>query len=170
MYGLNLKRRLGWRGLLPVLFVLTACSQGFQQFADPSLAGSQGGTSNPDSGQDQGGGDGDSSTEPTAAPFDCSKIQGPLSTNQFYEDNPTYIDPVDDSADWTTSTPAAQNMDAALLEQAAASMDAEPLTFSLLVIRNDALVFERYFHGSAKNHSNNVHSASKSIWGASIGS
>jgi CubicO group peptidase (beta-lactamase class C family) len=30
-------------------------------------------------------------------------------------------------------------------------------------------VFERYYHGSAKNRSNNVHSASKSIWGAAIG-
>jgi CubicO group peptidase (beta-lactamase class C family) len=42
-------------------------------------------------------------------------------------------------------------------------------TWSFLVIRHDALVFERYYHGSAKNQSNNVHSASKSIWGAAIG-
>jgi CubicO group peptidase (beta-lactamase class C family) len=48
-------------------------------------------------------------------------------------------------------------------------MDDLPNTWSLLVIRHDALVFERYYHGSAKNQSNNVHSASKSIWGAAIG-
>ena len=30
-------------------------------------------------------------------------------------------------------------------------------------------MFERYYHGSAKNQSNNVHSASKSVWGAAIG-
>jgi CubicO group peptidase (beta-lactamase class C family) len=65
-----------------------------------------------------------------SAGFDCRRIQGPLSTNKFYEDNPTFTDPVDDSASWKVST---------------------------------------YYHGSAKNQSNNVHSASKSIWGAAIG-
>jgi CubicO group peptidase (beta-lactamase class C family) len=44
-----------------------------------------------------------------------------------------------------------------------------PYTWSFLVVRRGALVFERYYHGSAKNQSNNVHSASKSIWGAAIG-
>jgi hypothetical protein len=39
------------------------------------------------------------------AAYDCGTIQGPVSTNEFYEDNPTYKDPVDDSAAWTTSAP-----------------------------------------------------------------
>lgn len=106
---------------------------------------------------------------PPTAPFDCSAIQGPLSTNRFYEDNPTYTDPVDDSASWTLSTPEAQELDSTKLEQASTALANRPYTWSLLVIRHDALVFERYYHGSAKNPSNHVHSASKSIWGAAIG-
>jgi len=103
------------------------------------------------------------------AAFDCSTIQGPLATNKFYEDNPTYADPVDDSASWTISTPEAQGMDSSRLERASTALADLPYTWSFLVIRRDALVFERYYHGSAKNQSNNVHSASKSIWGAAIG-
>jgi CubicO group peptidase (beta-lactamase class C family) len=103
------------------------------------------------------------------AAFDCSAIQGALSTNRFYEDNPTYTDPVDDSASWTLSTPEAQSLDTTGLEQASTALANRAFTSSFLVIRHDALVFERYYHGSAKNLSNNVHSASKSIWGAAIG-
>jgi CubicO group peptidase (beta-lactamase class C family) len=104
-----------------------------------------------------------------AAAFDCGAIQGPLSTNRFYEDNPTYTDPVDDSASWTFSTPEAQGMDPGQLERASTDLADLPYTSSFLVIRRGALVFERYYHGSARNQSNNVHSASKSIWGAAIG-
>jgi CubicO group peptidase (beta-lactamase class C family) len=103
------------------------------------------------------------------AAFDCGAIQGPLSTNRFYEDNPTYTDPVDDSASWTISTPEARNMDSSRLGQASTALANLPYTSSFLVIRRDALVFERYYHGSAKNLSNNVHSASKSMWGAAMG-
>jgi CubicO group peptidase (beta-lactamase class C family) len=106
---------------------------------------------------------------PVAAAFDCNAIRGPLSTNRFYEDNPTYTDPVDDTASWTMSTPEAQGLSSARLERAASALAALPQTWSFLVIRHGALVFERYFHGSAKHHANNVHSASKSIWGAAIG-
>ena len=103
------------------------------------------------------------------ASFDCGRIQGPRSTNRFYEDNPTYIDPVDDSASWRISSPEAQGMSASRLERASTALADLPYSRSLLVIRHGALVFERYYHGSAKNQSNNVHSASKSIWGAALG-
>jgi CubicO group peptidase (beta-lactamase class C family) len=103
------------------------------------------------------------------AAFDCAAIQGPLSRDRFYEDNPTYTDPVDDSASWTLSTPRARGMDPDRLERASAALAGLPYSWSFLVIRHDALVFERYYHGSARNQSNNVHSASKSIWGAAIG-
>jgi CubicO group peptidase (beta-lactamase class C family) len=117
-----------------------------------------------------GGSDGASGGSPIA-PFDCSAIQGPLSTNRFYEANPTYTDPVDDSASWTMSTPEAQNLDSTELDAASTALarSSDPPVWSFLVIRHDALVFERYYNGSAKNQSNNVHSASKSIWGAAIG-
>jgi CubicO group peptidase (beta-lactamase class C family) len=111
----------------------------------------------------------DAGPDRATAAFDCGTIQGPLSTNRFYEDNPTYTDPVDDSASWTISTPESQGMDSSGLERASTALADLPYTWSFLVIRRDALVFERYYHGSAKNQSNNVHSASKSIWGAAIG-
>jgi CubicO group peptidase (beta-lactamase class C family) len=114
--------------------------------------------------------DGASSVDaPAIAAYDCAAIEGPLSTNQFYEDNPTYIDPVDDSASWTMSTPAAEHVDETMLEQASTALAELPYTWSFVVVRNDKLVFERYYHGSARNQSNNVHSASKSIWSAAIG-
>src|ERR1700741_1051804 len=103
------------------------------------------------------------------ASYGCGRIQGPLSKDSFYEDNPTYTDPVDDSASWTMSTPEARGMDSSRLERASNALAELPYTSSFLVIRDGALVFERYYHGSAKNQSNNVHSASKSIWGAAIG-
>jgi CubicO group peptidase (beta-lactamase class C family) len=103
------------------------------------------------------------------AAFNCSTIQGPLSTGRFYEDNPTYVDPIDDSASWTISTPEAQGIDSGRLERASTALADLPYTASFLVIRRDVLVFERYYHGGARNQSNNVHSASKSIWGAAIG-
>jgi CubicO group peptidase (beta-lactamase class C family) len=132
------------------LVTLAACSSGM----------APGGPDTPDAG---------GTSPPPAAAFDCAALQAPLSTNQFYEANPTYTDPVDDSASWTTSTPAAEGLDAALLEQASTTLGNAAYTWSFLVIRNDKLVFERYYHGSARNRSNNVHSASKSIWAAAIG-
>lgn len=106
---------------------------------------------------------------PVVATFDCTALQAPLSTNRFYEDNLTYTDPVDDTASWTTATPEDVELDSAMLEQASTTLAAAAYTWSFLVIRNDKLVFERYYHGSARNRSNNVHSSSKSIWGAAIG-
>jgi CubicO group peptidase (beta-lactamase class C family) len=111
----------------------------------------------------------DAGPDRATAAFDCGTIQGPLSTDRFYEDNPTYTDPVDDSASWKMSTPGEQGMDSGGLERASTALAKLPYTWSFLVIHRDALVFERYFHGSAKNQSNNVHSASKSIWGAAVG-
>jgi len=132
--------------VLAVLSVLAACSA---PTADPAPSGA-------DAGQ-------------ASAPFDCGTIQGPLSKGKFYEDDPSYEDPVDDSTSWTFSTPAAQGMDASRLDGASTALARLPFTWSFLVLRGDDLVYERYFHGSAKNQSNNVHSASKSIWGAAIG-
>lgn len=134
--------------VLAVVFVVTSCS------APPASSPPQ---------ETGSGGD------EAVAEFDCGAIQGPRPTNRFYEDNPTYTDPVDDSASWTMSSPAAQGMDADRLERASAALAELPYASSFLVVRRGALVFERYYHGSAKNQSNNVHSASKSIWGAAIG-
>ena len=87
----------------------------------------------------------------------------PAAGASWYESNPTYIDPRDDSADWLFSAPESQSMDAATLAAAVASLEDEPSILSLLVIRHGHLVLEHYYHGSARNQSNNVHSASKSV-------
>jgi CubicO group peptidase (beta-lactamase class C family) len=104
-----------------------------------------------------------------AGGFQMPKDKATLSTKQFYEDNPTYIDPLDDTASWVISTPQAQNVDPKLLRAASDSLARMKYACSFIVIRNNSIVYEQYYNGSAENHSNNVHSASKSILGASIG-
>ncbi|MFZ1912774.1 MAG: hypothetical protein WAU30_10510 [Propionicimonas sp.] len=84
----------------------------------------------------------------------------------WYESNPTYTDPADDSSDWAISAPAAEGIDLARLEAGVEALENSSL-FSVLVVRNDSLVFEEYFNGSARSSSNNVHSASKSVLGGS---
>ena len=72
--------------------------------------------------------------------------------------------------DWTTSTPEAQGMDSAPLIQAGQFVDQNsPYRYSLLVVRNGALVFERYFHGSRQSDANNICSITKSITSVLVG-
>ena len=87
----------------------------------------------------------------------------------WYEDNPTYVDPRDDSADWRFSTPEAEGLDAAVLADGGNSLAANPCIFSLLVVRHGKLVYERYYHGMDKSMANNIHSASKSLLQALVG-
>lgn len=68
------------------------------------------------------------------------------------------------------STPEAQGMDSAPLEQAARFIDQNsPYRYSLLVVRNGALVFERYFHGSTIADANDIASIQKSLTSALFG-
>lgn len=87
--------------------------------------------------------------------------------NQFYVDNKVYTDPV--VCQWPTSTPAAQNVDAAKLNTAAATIGKYRAARALLVARNGQLVFERYFNGGTAQQARNIHSASKSILSAATG-
>jgi len=65
---------------------------------------------------------------------------------------------------WTTSSPEEQGMDSARLEQASQFVEQNCSTrFSLLVVRNGRLVFERYYNGSRAADANNVKSMSKSM-------
>jgi CubicO group peptidase (beta-lactamase class C family) len=64
---------------------------------------------------------------------------------------------------WPTSTPAAENIDGALLEAAYAKARALPRLHSLLVVRHGKLVAEEYFHGFDRGMANNVQSVSKSM-------
>ena len=87
----------------------------------------------------------------------------------FYEDNPTYIDDVDDTAFWNFSSPEEQGMDSEILSDGLAELDSSPYLFSILIIRHDTIVIENFFNGSEQNHSNNIHSSSKSMLPAMVG-
>lgn len=95
--------------------------------------------------------------------------KAPISSQSFYEDSPTYTDRVNDDATWTISSPASVGLDATKLQKAADAFGKKSKSMSMLVVRKNALVFERYFHGMNKLSSNNIHSASKSVLGAAIG-
>lgn len=104
-----------------------------------------------------------------AVRVDCEAIfDRPGNGETFYEDNPTYIEEREPPA-WRLSTPSDVGIDEAALEAGAAELARSPALLSLLVVRDDALVFERYYHGSDVTHSNNVHSASKSILSSLLG-
>jgi CubicO group peptidase (beta-lactamase class C family) len=106
----------------------------------------------------------------SAISVDCESLwQREDQGDTFYENNPTYIDPIDDTSAWTFSEPEEQGMSSTPLADAASDLSARPYLASFLVLRNDAIVFEEYFNGSSARDSNNVHSASKSILGAVAG-
>lgn len=95
--------------------------------------------------------------------------RSPINTASFYDTSPTFTDAVNDDATWTLGTPGSVGLNARLLQQAADSFSRKSKSMSMLVVRKNTLVLERYFHGMNKRSSNNVHSASKSILGAAIG-
>lgn len=87
--------------------------------------------------------------------------------NQFYVANKVYTDPAVHA--WSTSSPAAQAIDATKLATAANTIGKYRAARALLVARNGQLVFERYFNGGTAQQARNIHSASKSILSATVG-
>ncbi len=101
---------------------------------------------------------------------DCEKIyQRPLHGKTFYEENPTYKDPRDDTGDWVFSTPVEHGLDPVALREAAEELGKTKRALSALVIKDGAIVLEEYFNGSSRNDANNIHSASKSMMSMLIG-
>ncbi len=65
---------------------------------------------------------------------------------------------------WPAAAPETQGLDAARLEEASQFITANcPTRYSLLVVRNGYLVFERYYNGSYASQANNIKSMSKSV-------
>ncbi len=93
----------------------------------------------------------------------------PSNVTDFYEDNPTYFAPLSDGGDWPKGTPESQGLRSAPLKEATYQLASLPQPLSFLVLRDGVLVWEKYFHGTQVFHSNNIHSASKSIIGALMG-
>lgn len=100
----------------------------------------------------------------STAVVDCDSIWRRAGSG-WYESNPTYSDPVDDSADWVVDT--GQGVDEALIDAGVEAIRNSSLT-SVLVVRNDELVFERYLNGAGRSTSSNIHSASKTLLGAAL--
>ena len=130
---------------------------------------------NGETGSPPGNGDSSGDSDPqgdTSAPasYDCELIgQDEDGIITFYEENPTYNDPVDHSGGWAESSPEEQGLDSALLNQAADELENRPYVNSLQIFRHGSLVLERYYHGSEIEDSNNVHSSSKSIIATLVG-
>lgn len=89
--------------------------------------------------------------------------------DSFYEENPTYENVTDTVFKWNTASFAQAEIDSTLFLLGEPLLENHSTLFSFLLIRADALVYERYFHGSSAAQSNNIHSASKCILSALAG-
>src|ERR1700743_152100 len=100
---------------------------------------------------------------------ECNKIWERTGKG-FYENNKPYTDERTDTGVWTTSTPAAENMNGTKLSEGIAAMAKSSKRLrSVLIIRHGKLISENYVNGGSAKQSNNVHSASKSILQAVLG-
>lgn len=96
----------------------------------------------------------------------CAEIWRTIDSSGFYESNPTYIDRTDDTDSWSFSEPEDQGMDASVLDSGLDHLAKNSTISSALIIRNNTIVKERFYNNSAANHSNNIHSSSKSMFPA----
>ena len=80
-----------------------------------------------------------------------------------------FVDPVDDSDSWTFSTPEEQGMDPTVLDSGWAAFEESEVVISIIVIRHDAIVLERYFNAGHAQYASNVFSTSKSILSSLVG-
>lgn len=87
---------------------------------------------------------------------------------RFYQRGFAPDDPTDDDL-WLVSDLAAQGIDPALIGEGLAQLAQSPTRRSLIIMRNGAIVYERYFNGSRAGDSNNIASISKSILSALVG-
>ncbi len=100
---------------------------------------------------------------------DCDTIWQTPAHGEWYDWTPTYTDPYDDTADWRFSSPEQQGMDSQTIANGVASVSGDSDLRSIIVVRNDTIVHEEYFHGGTRFEANNIHSASKSILSALLG-
>ena len=71
---------------------------------------------------------------------------------------------------WSRSSPEQQGIDSGMLSRAEDKIkDNYPNVYSMLVIRNGYLVYEKYFNGMDKNDANPVFSVTKSVMSALTG-
>ena len=154
-----------------------SCQDGSDQDSRPGRDDTGPSDSHPADSGDTDGHSGDShsgdsgDTDTFVSAVDCEGIHAlPKGVEHtFYETNPTFVEPVDDSAWWTYAQPSEQGVDGALLEQAYQELEAIPFVTSFIVMRHEAIVMERYLHGKQALDSDAVHSSSKSILADVVG-
>jgi dipeptidyl aminopeptidase/acylaminoacyl peptidase len=94
---------------------------------------------------------------------ECTSL-APLQTELVYD-----VEPSRDAGFWSFSTPEEEGMDAALLEAGVAALAEFDNLYSVLILRNDKIVLERYFQEEEPRHARDIASASKSFLSALVG-
>jgi CubicO group peptidase (beta-lactamase class C family) len=94
---------------------------------------------------------------------ECASLD-PLETQMVYD-----VESAHDTESWPLSTPEKEGMDRDLLEAGIAALAKFSNLYSVLIVRNDKIVLERYFQGETPRHARNIQSASKSFISALVG-
>lgn len=94
---------------------------------------------------------------------ECASLD-PLQTQLVYD-----VGPGQDAATWSFATPEEEGMDGDVLEAGVAALAEFSNLYSVLILRNDRIVLERYFRNEAPQHARNIQSASKSFLSALFG-
>ncbi len=106
----------------------------------------------------------------TTAISNCNKIFVGSDQNSFYEENVVYDNIASESEYlWEFSNYNEAKIDSVIFLQGEKELANHSTMNSFLLIRNNKVVYEKYFHGSNKYESNNIHSASKCIISALVG-
>ncbi len=87
---------------------------------------------------------------------------------RFYQRGFASDDLTDDDL-WLVSDFESQSMNPAVIGEGLAQLAESPTRRSLIIMRNGAIVYEKYFNGSRATDSNNIASVSKSMLSALIG-
>jgi CubicO group peptidase (beta-lactamase class C family) len=106
-----------------------------------------------------------STTPPSSAGTSCECASlDPLQTQLVYD-----VGPGDDAESLSFATPEEEGMDGDVLEAGVAALAEFSNMYSVLILRNDRIVLERYFQNEAPRHARNIQSASKSLLSALVG-
>ena len=105
-----------------------------------------------------------------ASAVDCERIyQAPGHGTWFYEENPTYFDTRNETGALPSATPEKYGLNTKRLQKGVAKLRESGRSFSVIVVMNGEVILEEYLNESGRNHSNNIHSASKSIMSTLVG-
>ena len=74
-----------------------------------------------------------------------------------------------DAGFWRFSTPEEQGLNSEILQDGVAHLSENSKIYSLILLRNDVIVVEKYFHKGRINRAANIQSVSKSILSALVG-